>query len=295
MIKKIVLIDRTGIDEFVLNELERLSEQVVVYDDDPQTTEEILSRAKGAEVIMVSWRTKLTGDIINKLPHLKYVGMCCSLYDAASANVDIIQCQTQGIDVKGCYHYGDQGVSEYILGELIRLFSGTGDNMYKDEPIELEGIKLGIIGLGAVGELVARSGVFFDMQVSYHNRKKKEDSKYRYQEFGELLENSDVISVHLPRNTVVLDKDAFMRMGNGKVLISTGLGLSFEMEAFDKWIREDNNYGIFDMASTTEEFRARYQDQKNVIVGKKVSGFTKNARKRLAEKAMDNLNSYLNV
>lgn len=293
MIKKIVLIDRTGIDEFVLKDLERLSEQVVVYNDDPQSTEEILHRAEGADVIMVSWRTRLTGQVISKLPDLKYIGMCCSLYDAASANVDINQSEKQGIVVKGCYHYGDKGVVEYIFSELIRLFSGVGDVMYGDEPIEMEGLKLGIIGLGAVGELVANTGEFFNMSVSYHNRTPKLDSNYQYQNLNDLLESSNVISIHLPRNTIVLDQDAFDVMGNGKVLISLGLGLSFEMEAFDQWIRNENNYAIFDMASTTEAFRERYKGIKNVMVGKHVSGFTKNARKRLAHKAMDNLAVYL--
>lgn len=286
---KIVSVDYTGIDEFVHNELKELCNNLIIYNDFPKSQEEIINRCKDADAILVSWNTPITDLIIKSLPKLKYIGMCCSLYDEASSNVNIKQAKEQGILVKGVMHYGDNGVVEFIFSELIRLFKGIGEVQYRDEQIELEDINLGIIGYGTVGKMVADTGKFFSMNISYYNRTKKDNIIYEYKPLEKLLRESDVISTHLPRHTVVLNKKEFKQLGNGKVLINTGLTPSFELDAFDQWINNKGNFAIFDSVSVTKEFKTKYQSYKNVIMCDKVTGFTKNARRRLAYKVIENI------
>lgn len=288
---KIVSVDYTGINEFVHDELKELCNDLTIYNDFPKNQEEIISRCKDADAILVSWNTPITDTIIKSLPKLKYIGMCCSLYDETSSNVNIKQAKEQGITVKGVMHYGDNGVVEFIFSELIRLFKGIGEIQYKDEQIELEDINLGIIGYGTLGKMVADTGSFFSMSVSYFNRSKKDNVPYEYKTLEKLLKESDVISTHLPRHTIVLNKREFEQMGNGKVLINTGLTPSFDLDAFDVWINNKENFAIFDSVSITNEFREKYQGYKNIIMCQKVAGFTKNARKRLAHKVIENIKS----
>lgn len=293
--KKIVSVDYTGIDEFVHEQLESLCEELVNYDDFPTSEDEIVTRAKDADVILVSWNTPITANIIKRLPSLKYIGMCCSLYDEKSSNVDIMQSKKQGIIVKGVKDYGDEGVVEYFYSELIRLFKGLGGVQFREEQIELGGIKLGVIGLGTVGKMVADAGKFFSMDIYYHNRNKREDVDYTYLPLDNLLKTCDVITTNLPRNTVVMGDKEFSSLGNGKVFVNTGLLPSFDLDAFDKWITNENNFAIFDSVSITEEFRAKYENYPNVITNKTVAGFTRNARKRLAHKVIDNLEDVLKL
>lgn len=291
--KKIVSIDYTGIDEFVHEKLKSLCNTLEIYNDFPKSEAEIIKRAKNADVLLVSWNTPITANIIKNLPTLKYIGMCCSLYDEKSSNVDIIQAKKQGIIVKGVKHYGDDGVVEYFYSELIRLFKGLGNVQFKEEQIELSGINLGIIGLGTLGKMIADAGNFFSMNIYYHNRNKRNDVDYKYLSIDDLLKTCDVITTHLPRNTVVIGDKEFSEFGNGKILVNTGLSPSFELRAFDKWIKCKGNFALFDISSTTEEFRTKYKDYPNVIISNTVSGFTKNARERLAHKVIYNLENVI--
>jgi lactate dehydrogenase-like 2-hydroxyacid dehydrogenase len=78
--------------------------------------------------VLVSWNTQIRAGVLRASPRLAYVGMCCSLYDERSANVDIEAARDLGITVRGVRDYGDEGVVEFIFAELIGLFKGIGQH-----------------------------------------------------------------------------------------------------------------------------------------------------------------------
>ena len=90
---------------------------------------------------------------------------------------------------------------------------------------------LGILGMGGIGTAVARRAIPFGMRVQYHNRTRVPASQNpmgaKYVSFEELLETSDIISVHLPLNASthgMISRDQFARMKNDVVLINTARG-----------------------------------------------------------------------
>ncbi len=291
--KKIVCVDHTGIDEFVEADLKSCCEELVIYQDFPQDEEEIVFRMQGADAVFVSWNTRITADILVRCKDLNYVGMCCSLYDEKSANVDIAKARELGIEVRGVRDYGDDGVVEFIISELVQLALGTNGIYLNEEPEELKSLHLGIIGMGAVGRKLADAAAYFGMQVSYYSRNQKEDLSYLYLSLPQLLEECDVISLHLPRNTVLLGKEEFQQMGNQKVIVSSGLGYAYDKEAFDSWIANEKNFAIMDAGTIDEAFRIKYENHPHVLFNSRVSGFTKNARARLADKVIDQVKAYL--
>lgn len=291
MFKKIVAVDYTGIEEFVRSDLENLCETLVMYDDIPKTNEEIIRRSQGADVVLVSWNTQIDQTVIESLPDLKYIGMCCSLFDEASANVDIKTAKKHAIPVVGVKDYGDEGVVEFIYSELIQLIKGLGQCQFREEQVELGGLNLGVIGMGTLGKMVADTGHFFGIDVSYYNRSEK-NVDYIRKPLENLLKESDVISFHLPRNAQVFNKDSFAHLGENKILINTGLTLPFDESDFDEWIKE--NYAILDRVCLSDKQISKYKNFSNIIISNKVTGFTKNARKRLAFKVIDNLKKISN-
>ena len=100
--------------------------EVVVHRDIPQSADEAVRRIGGADAVLVSSTTRLTADILGRCPGLRYVGMCCSLYSPESANVDIRYAAGRGITVTGIRDYGDEGVVEYVVSELVRCLHGYG-------------------------------------------------------------------------------------------------------------------------------------------------------------------------
>ena len=82
MFKKITLIDDCGLTDPILEKLTTLSKgSVTIFNDFPKTRDEIVKRISNADCVLVSWHTKINADILQASKSLKFIGMCCSLYD----------------------------------------------------------------------------------------------------------------------------------------------------------------------------------------------------------------------
>ncbi|MCT4644477.1 MAG: NAD(P)-binding domain-containing protein [Carboxylicivirga sp.] len=296
MFKQIVIIDKTGLQDWAIEKLRKYSEYPIrIYDDAPTSEEEAGKRIETADCVFVSWSTQLTARVLSNSKNLKYVGMCCSLYDKKSANVDIDYTDNKGITVKGVRDYGDEGLVEYIISELIRLIKGIGEKQWKEAAVELTGRKVGIIGMGATGKMLADRLQAFGVKVYYYNRSRKpqaEKDGISYLPLNELLETAEIISLHLPKNTKVLGEREFQQFGNGKILINTSLGLTFDKSAFDNWIADQTNYGIFD-GDGLGQYKEEFDNLENIISSEVVSGSTIEAQERLSEKVLDNVTDFV--
>ena len=114
--------------------------------------------------------------------------------------IDLDKAKERGIRVCNVVHYGDHAVAEHTIALLMELARQVGklDRQVKEgnwggaDGYELYGKKLGIIGLGGIGQTVARIAGAFGMNVSAWN------SHVPEQVFNELIAGSDVVSIHLP-------------------------------------------------------------------------------------------------
>lgn len=290
--QKIVCVDHTKLEPWALKELQEYSEEKIeVFGDYPGSRKEIIARIKNADAVIVSWRTKLDEDILSQCPNLKYIGMACSLYDDESANVAVDYARSRGIVVKGIKDYGDPGVAEFIISELIRLFHGLGNYQWKEMPVELTDKKIGIIGLGTTGQLLAQCLLPFGADLHYFSRSRKNDWEkkgVKFLELEKLLSSVDVISIHLPKNTRILGAREFEIFGTGKILINTSLGLPFQEAEFVDWMKKGGNFGIFD-GDGKKELSAGTEELPGMITATKSAGWAAETQKRLSEKVLQNL------
>ncbi|MEM9411275.1 MAG: NAD(P)-dependent oxidoreductase, partial [Planctomycetota bacterium] len=294
---RIVAIDNTGLVEEAINKLNQYSEtEVVVWNENPQTDDEIVMRTADAECILVSWNTDITANVIERCPRLRLIGLCCSLYDNDSSNVDVEFARSQGIDVIGVHDYGDEGLVKFVLCETIRLCKGIGLHQWRSEPVELTKKILGIIGLGTTGRMLANRAQAFGMKVIYFSRSRKPDAEQNgieYRKLNQLLRDAEIVSMHLPRNSNILGSAEFSQLGTGKILINTSMGLVFDKLSFVEWVKSPGNFAIFDgdgISSNYDEFTKL----KRVIATRKVSGWTQEARQRLSGKVVENVAQFLN-
>ncbi|WP_029034702.1 NAD(P)-dependent oxidoreductase [Salinimicrobium terrae] len=291
--KKLVYVDYTKLEPWATKELENFCEEVVVYDDEP-SKEETLNRIKDAEAVIVSWKTEIPEDIIKQCPDLKYIGMACSLYDDASANVAVEFARSRGITVTGIKDYGDPGVAEFIVSQLVFLLHGYAGQQWKEMPQELTGKKIGIIGLGTTGQLVAKCLLPFGVDLYYYSRTRKKDweDQINYLPLDQLLKTVDIISLHLPKNSLVLKATDFALFGTGKILINTSLGLPFEEGAFVEWIKKDGNFAIFD-GDGKKQLSEGTEKLDRVITAEKSAGWAAETQRRLSEKVLQNVRDFL--
>ena len=85
--KKIVAVDHCGLTPEIIEKINGLSAApVTLYQDIPASDEQIIERIADADCVLVSWQTKINANVLRSAKSVKYIGMCCSLYDEKSAN-----------------------------------------------------------------------------------------------------------------------------------------------------------------------------------------------------------------
>ncbi|WP_461816104.1 NAD(P)-dependent oxidoreductase [Faecalimonas sp.] len=292
---KIVAIEPINMLPFGKEKLRTHCEQLVLFDDIPSSTEEIINRIGDADCLLVSYTTFITAEILSACPNLEYIGMCCSLYSEESASVDIRYAREHNITVTGIRDYGDNGVAEYVIGELVEILHGFhGKNPFFDEPAELTNLKVGVLGMGTTGQIVANALQFFGSHVSYYSRTRKdtiEKKGIRYNDLHALLKECDVICCCLSKNITLLHEEELKILGNHKIIFNTALSPSFDVDAMEKWLSHPENHYYCDtlMAIGNDHFLS----QPNVHCAKQSAGMTKQAVERLNQKVLDNMEQYL--
>ena len=192
--------------------------------------------------------------------------------------------------------YGDDGTLEFIFAELIYLMKGLGNHQWQTENRELRGKTMGIIGMGTLGTMVARTAKHFGMNVFYFNRSRKpelEAEGFGFLSLNELLETCDVISTHLPKNSNLMGKAEFRHKKPNSILVNTSIGLTFDKKAFITWLSGDpTSFAIFD-GPGVGEFSEEFSQYPNIIISDRSSGFTLEAQSRLSEKVLTNMQDFL--
>src|SRR5690554_3026113 len=155
MFKKLVAIEPVSLIPSAEKQLETFADEVILYHDIPKDDEEMAARIGDADAVLLSYTSTLGKEALEKCPNVKYIGMCCSLYSPETANVDIHYANARGITVTGIRDYGDEGVVEYVASELIRCLHGFGGRPWDGVAREITGLKVGIVGLGTLGGMIA--------------------------------------------------------------------------------------------------------------------------------------------
>lgn len=295
MFQKLVVIEPVSLNPSAEKELHSYANKVVMFDDIPASDDEIVARIGNADAVLLSYTSQINRTVIDKCPNIKYIGMCCSLYSPESANVDILYANERGIKVTGIRDYGDEGVVEYVVSELVRCLHGFDQEPWESMPREITGLKVGVIGLGKSGGMIADAMKFFGAEVAYYSRTEKDDAKtkgYQFLALNELLAQSEVVFCCLNKNTVLLYEAEFESFGNRKILFNTGLSPAWEESAFTKWLDGDNLCFCDTVIALGGD---HLLDHPNVRCMKVSTGRTRQAFDRLSEKVLANIDGYFQI
>ncbi len=300
MFKKLVAIEPLNLIDSAEKALENYAQEVELYRDVPDSDDEIVARIDDADAVLLSITSTLGSEIIERCPNLDYIGMCCSLYSVESANVDINFANSRDIEVTGIRDYGDEGVVEYVVSELVRCLHGFGEKPdgspekpWDGVAREITGIKAGIVGLGKSGGMVADALHFFGADISYFARSEKawaEEKGYRFTLLNKLLADNEVVITCLNKNVVLLHEEEFEHFGNHKILINTGLSPAWDEAPFAQWLEGDNRVYCDTIGALGNE---QFLDHRNVRCMKVSVGRTRQAFGRLSEKVLANIETYI--
>ncbi|MCI9536357.1 MAG: dihydrofolate reductase [Lachnospiraceae bacterium] len=296
MFERLVAIEPVSLIPAAQEELRQYAKEVVLYEDIPGSEDEIAERIGDADGVLVSYTSQISRKVLEKCPNVRYVGMCCSLYSESSANVDIAYAREMGIQVLGIRDYGDRGVVEYVLYQLIRILHGFDFPMWQKEPLELTKLSVGIIGLGVSGSMVADALQMMGAQVSYYSRTRKPEKEaagIEYLPLNELLSQNQVIITCLNKNVILLHEEQFQCLGNKKILMNTSIGTASDRQALAKWLDCKDNLYCCDTEAAIGDPSGELIKMENVICMKTSVGRTRQAFELLSKKVLDNIRLYL--
>lgn len=296
MFQKLVAIEPVNMVPEAVKQLHDYAKEVVLFQDIPGDNAEMIRRIGDADAALISYTSRMDREVIEACPNLRYVGMCCSLYSEASANVDIVAARERGITVTGIRDYGDPGVAEYVVSELVRYLHGFGGKRWMERQKELTDMKVGVVGLGTTGILISQRLQPFGADLYYYSRTRKPDQEaagIKYLPLDELLKTVDVVCLCLNKNAILMQEEQFRQLGNHKILFNTSIGPGHDVAALERWLSHgDNEFFCDNVGGVGSE---ALLDNPHVNCVQVASGSTYEATYRLSQKVLDNIRVFLNA
>ena len=276
-----------------------------VYDRTPP--DQIIERAKDAEVIITN-KAVLSRETIDSLPKLRYIGVLATGYNV----VDVVAAKARGITVTNVPGYSSASVAQAVFSLLLEMTNHTGhhahavsqgvwancpDFCFWHYPIvELHGLTLGLVGLGDIGQAVAKIAVAFGMNViaTRRNWSVPPPEGVTPATLSEVLSQSDVISLHCPLTDdtkQLINANSIDQMKRSAFLINTARGPLIDEPALAEALNKERIAGAgLDVLSLEPPkpghplFKA-----KNCIITPHVAWASKASRGRLIAMAAENV------
>jgi len=234
--KKIVFLDEYSIAGRDLSKITSQGEYVA-YENTRK--EDVVERLKGADIAITN-KVMIDGEAMRQLPDLKLICVAAT----GMNNVDLNAAAELGIVVKNAVGYSTSSVAETTLASALALARNIvyfneyfHDGRYSKADrafsydrltLEIRGKKWGIVGLGNIGREVARLATAFGCEVRYFSTSgTKREEAYPAMELKELLEWSDIVSVHSPLNERTRDligREELKMMKPSAIIINVARG-----------------------------------------------------------------------
>ena len=223
---------------------------------EPLTIENV-SLAHGAEGIGVFVMSRVTREVIDRLPNLKMVAAMSTGFD----HIDSVACREKNIAVCNVPHYGESTVAEFAFGlilALARKFRPTFERTDRGDfsrvglqGMDLAGKTLGLIGTGRIGSHLARIAHAAEMEVIAYDLRPNpaltEEYGVRYMNLDDVLRQADVISLHVPYTKAthhLINAERLRLVKNTVLLVNTSRGGVVDTEAVADALREGRLGGV---------------------------------------------------
>lgn len=254
---------------------------------------ELIEKVRGASMLGVRSKTRVTSAVINAAPELIAVGAFCIGVD----KIDQKAASERGIAVFNDPHSNSRSVAELTMGEIIlllrRTFQASSEmhqgvwNKSAAGAHEVRGLTLGIVGYGKIGSQLSDLAEAMGMRVIFYDMAHVlARGNARGVTFRELLETADVVTLHVdgkPQNQNLFGKDEFAAMKEGACFLNLSRGFVVDHEALAGGLKSRKIAGaaidVFPQEPESGgEFKSVLRSLNNVILTPHVGGSTEEAQ-----------------
>ncbi len=311
---KIVFLDRSTIAPQI--RLRRPAFEHEMAEHDTTAPDQVAERLEGASIAITN-KVPITAATLERLPALRLVAVAATGTDC----VDKAACQARGVMVVNIRGYAVNTVPEHTFALILALrrnlvayresvlhgrWQASGQFCFFDHPIrDLAGARLGIIGKGALGQRVAEIGRAFGMLPLFAARKGQSEGKSDpdplYTPWQEVLETSDVITIHAPltkETRGLLAMPEFEAMKRRPIIVNTARGGLVDelalVHALDAGLVSGAGFDVVDgEPPTLDNPLMKAALRHNVILTPHVAWASDEAQQALADQLIEHIENFV--
>lgn len=284
--------------------------ECTIYDRTAPT--EKLERVKDAEIVLTN-KVPFCAEDFEKLPNLKYIGVLATGYNI----IDTEAAKAHGVVVTNIPAYSTNSVAQMVFAHLLNItnsvqhytdearagvWSRNPDFSYQDTQLmELHRKKIGIVGLGNIGKAVARIAIGFGMEVFAYTSKShfQLPPEIHKMELDELFRECDIISLHCPLTPAtnnLVNAERLKTMKPTAILINTSRGPVVNEQDLADALNNGTIYaaGVDVLSEEPAKADNPLLTARNCYITPHIAWATKDARIRLMQMTIDNLQAFLN-
>ncbi|WP_406664577.1 phosphoglycerate dehydrogenase [Gallaecimonas sp. GXIMD1310] len=273
------------------------------------TGAELKAKIRDAHFVGLRSRTQLTAEVLDAAEKLAAIGCFC----IGTNQVDLAHAEQKGIPVFNAPFSNTRSVAELVLGEIIMLLRNIpakaaaakrgGWDKAATGSFEARGKTLGIIGYGHIGTQLGVLAETLGMQVIFYDIEDKLTlgNARQVASLGELLAQSDVVSLHVPETTAtrnLMGEAELEQMKKGGILINASRGTVVDIAALAAALEREHLAGaaidVFPVEpkSNQEAFVSPLQAFDNVLLTPHIGGSTMEAQANIGMEVASKLAKY---
>lgn len=308
--KPVVLVTRK-LPDAVEARLQKDYDALLNPDDTLYTSDDIIKKAQGVDAIMPCHSEKFNNDVFSRLPEsVKIIANFSVGYD----HVDTAAAKDKGVVITNTPDVLSDATAELtimlMLGAARRASEGerhVRTKTWKDwSPsfmvgTQMTGKRLGIIGFGRVGQVVARRAAQgFDMKIHYHSRNRVtpdlEAGATYHATVEELMPHCDFLALHCvasPETAGLLNKERIALLPDGAIVTNASRGIIIDDDALISALKSGKLYAAgLDVYNNEPDIDSRYRELSNVFLMPHIGSATKETRDAMGFRALDNLDAF---
>ncbi|ECF0142050.1 phosphoglycerate dehydrogenase [Salmonella enterica] len=298
-----------GVHQKALESLRAAGYTNIEYHKGALDAEQLKASIRDAHFIGLRSRTHLTEEVINAAEKLVAIGCFC----IGTNQVDLNAAAKRGIPVFNAPFSNTRSVAELVIGELLLLLRGVPEanakahrgvwNKLAAGSFEARGKKLGIIGYGHIGTQLGILAESLGMHVYFYDIENKLPlgNATQVQHLSELLNMSDVVSLHVPENAStknMMGAKEIALMKPGSLLINAARGTVVDIPALCDALATKHLAGaaidVFptEPATNSDPFTSPLCEFDNVILTPHIGGSTQEAQENIGLEVAGKLIKY---
>lgn len=309
--KKIVILDGKTLGDISIEKLNEIGE-VQYYEATDES--QVVERIKHANIILTN-KVVLNRNNMKDAKNLEFIAETATGFN----NIDIDYAKEHKIGVANVAGYSTNAVVQHTFASALGLldqvvyydryvkegeYSKSGSFTCLNKPYyEIENKVWGIIGLGAIGNRVGKIAEAFGAEVIYYSTSGKNSStQFKKVSFEELLEKSDIISIHAPLNENtkgLINYEALIKMKSSAILVNMGRGPIVVEKDLARAIEEEQIRGaaldVYETEPVGEDnILLSIKNKDKLLLSPHIAWASIEARERLFNEVVENIKAFYN-